>query len=162
MWFDVAPTDLSFIEQAPFLFENEAVINASPDRVFEILATAEEQTEWFKDWKGAQWLSDPPLGVGSTREVSLRALRVKERFVAWEPGKRISFTIYAITVPLIATMLEDMQLEPMGPSRTRFRWRAYYRPTPAMRVIHPIARSIFGSMFSASTSGLARYATQVP
>jgi uncharacterized protein YndB with AHSA1/START domain len=162
MWFDLTPTDLTFIERAPFHFDNEAVINASPARVFEILEAAEAQTEWFKDFKDARWLSDPPYGVGSTREVVLKALRVKERFVAWEPGRRMAFSIEAITLPLVSAMLEDLQFEPMGEGRTRFRWRAYYQPTIAMRLVHPIARGVFGGMFSASTSGLAAYATKNP
>src|SRR5262249_40960192 len=162
MWFDLTPTDLSFIDRAPFHFDNEAVINASPARVFELFATGEAQSEWFKDFKDARWFSDPPHGVGSTREVALKTLRVKERFVAWEPGRRMAFSFYAITMPLVKAMLEDLQFEPMGEGRTRFRWRAYYDPTAAMRLVHPVARMIFGGIFAASISGLAAYATRHP
>lgn len=162
MWFELTPTDLSFIDRAPFHFDNEAIINASPERVFEIVATGESQSAWFQDWKGERWLSDPPRGVGSTREITLKALSVKERFVAWEPGRRLSFTIYAITLPLVQEMLEDLRFEPMGEGRTRLRWRAYYTPAPLMRVVHPVARRIFGGMFSASAGGLTTYAARHP
>jgi uncharacterized protein YndB with AHSA1/START domain len=162
MWFDVEPTDLSFVDAAPFIIENEAVINASPERVFEVFSTGEGQIEWFRDFKATRWLSEAPHGVGSTREIELKTLTVKERFVAWEPGRRLSFTIYAITLPLVTAMLEDLHFEPMGPDRTRLRWRVNYRPSVAMRLVHPVARSIFGEMFSASTAGIARYATDRP
>ena len=108
-------------------------------------------------------MSDDPKrwsldGVGSTREVELKALTVKERFLAWDPGKRISFCIYAITIPLISEMLEDMQLEPEGDGKTRLRWTAHYTPSLLMRLIHPVGRMIFSGLFQKSINGLRKYA----
>jgi uncharacterized protein YndB with AHSA1/START domain len=160
MWFQVKPTDLSYTLSSPFQFRNEAVIEAPPERVFEILSNGEEQGRWFKDFVACRWSSAPPHGVGSTREIELKALTVKERFVAWDPGKRMSFCIYACTLPLITEMLEDLQLEPAGEGRTLFRWNVHYTPTLGMRLVHPIVRKIFGDMFRASIDGLKRVATQ--
>ena len=157
MWFYVEPSDVSFLSRGPFEFNNEAVIAAPPERVFEIFATGERQTEWFKDFVGYRWTSDEPHGVGSRREVELKMLRVKERFFIWEPGKRMSFSIDAITLPLVAQMAEDLQFEPSGKGSTWVRWRAVYEPTPMMRLFHPVARTIFGKMFRASLDGLAKY-----
>jgi uncharacterized protein YndB with AHSA1/START domain len=158
MWFQVRPTDMSYTLSSPFQFRNEAVIQAPPERVFEILSTGEEQHKWFKDFVACRWTSAAPHGAGSTREIELKALTVKERFLAWDPGKRLSFCIYACTLPLIAEMVEDMQLEPAEGGATRFRWTAHYTPTLPMRLIHPVARIVFSSMFRASTEGLRRYA----
>ena len=160
MWFPVKPTDLSYTLSSPFQFRNEAVIEAPPERVFEVISSGEDQGKWFKDFVACRWTSAPPHGVGSTREIELKALTVKERFLAWDPGKRMSFCIYAITLPLISEMLEDFQLEPAGDGRTRFRWIAHYTPTLAMRVVHPVVRAIFGNMFRASIEGLSRHAAQ--
>jgi hypothetical protein len=99
--------------------------------------------------------------VGAEREVELALLRVKERFLVWEPGKRLSFHVYAITIPLIAAMLEDLTFEPEG-SGTRFTWRVHYRPALLMRAVHPIGRRIFGGMFKESGEGLARYVKAHP
>lgn len=162
MWFELTPTDLSFFDNAPFHFENEAIINASPERVFEIWATGEGQAEWFKDYKSARWYHEPPYGVGSTREVVLKALSVKERFLAWEPGKRMAFTMYGITIPLVKQMAEDLHFSPVEGGRTRFRWKACYRPSATMRVVHPIGRRVFGGLFSASISGLTAYLAKHP
>src|SRR5262245_13834431 len=146
MWFQVRPTDMSYTLSSPFQFRNEAVIYAPPERIFEIWATGEGQEQWFKDFVACRWTSAAPHGVGSTREIELKALTVKERFLAWDPGKRISFCIYACTLPLISEMLEDLQFEPEGDGKTRFKWTAHYTPSPIMRLIHPIARMIFGDM----------------
>jgi uncharacterized protein YndB with AHSA1/START domain len=158
MWFQVKPTDLSYTLSSPFQMRNEAVIAAPPERVFEIITNGDVQHEWFKDFVACRWTSAPPHGVGSTREVELKTLTVKERFLAWDPGKRMSFCIYASTLPLISEMLEDLQLEPTSDGGTLFRWTAHYTPTLAMRLVHPIARVVFGGMFRASIEGLKRYA----
>jgi uncharacterized protein YndB with AHSA1/START domain len=158
MWFDVESVDLGFTESSPFKLENEAVIRASPERVFEILTTAEGQREWFQDFRADRWTSAPPHGVGSTREIELKLLTVKERFLAWERGKRVAFAITAITIPIVTAMVEDIQLSKLDDERTRLAWRVHYRPALAFRLVHPVARTVFGKMFSASTAGLTRYA----
>jgi len=158
MWFQVRPTDMSYTLSSPFQFRTEVVIQASPERVFEILSTGEEQRDWFKDFVTCRWTSAAPNGVGSTREIELKALTVKERFLAWDPGKRLSFCIYACTAPLITEMLEDMQLEPAEGGGTRLRWIAHYTPTLLMRLVHPVGRAVFSNLFRASAEGLRRYA----
>lgn len=159
MWFEVEAVPLSFTESAPFVIENTVGIDAPAARVFEILATGERQAEWFKDFVACRWTSPEPHGVGSEREIELKALTVKERFLAWEPGKRLTFHIHGITIPLVTAMVEDMIVEATGDRTSRLTWRVHYRPTLLMRAIHPIGRAIFGSMFRASAKGLARYAT---
>jgi uncharacterized protein YndB with AHSA1/START domain len=159
MWFDVEAVPLSFTESSPHHIEASALIDAPPARVFEIMATGEGQKEWFQDFVACRWTSAPPHGVGAEREIELKALTVKERFLAWEPGKRLAFCVYGITVPLVSAMIEDMTFEDVGGGRaTRFVWRVHYRPSLLMKVIHPIGRAIFGEMFRNSAEGLARYA----
>jgi uncharacterized protein YndB with AHSA1/START domain len=162
MWFDVEAVPLSFTESSPYHIETVTRIEAPPARVFEIWATAEAQVDWFQDWIGHTWTTKEPYGVGSERVANLKLLSVKERFLAWDPGKRMSFHIYAITLPLVKAMLEDMTFAPDGEGATRFTWRVHYRPSLLMRMVHPIGRAIFGKMFRSSADGLARYAKEHP
>ena len=157
MWFALEVQDLSFTKTAPFMFENEAILDASPERVFEIIATGENQRTWFKDFVGIRWTKPPPHGVGSERDVELKLLTVREHFLAWEPGKRLAFTIHKMTLPLVEAMVEDMVFEPLGEGRTRFLWRAYYRPKFFMQPFHPIMRAVFGQIFQETTRGLVAY-----
>jgi len=161
MWFDVEAVPLSFTESSPFRIENVVLIDAKPERVFEIAATSEGQVEWFQDYVDSRWLNGL-RAVGGEREVKLKLLTVKERFLVWEPGKRLSFHIYACTMPFLKAMLEDWVFEPVGDHATRFTWRVHYTPSLAMRLVHPIARMMFGEMFKASAEGLARYAKAHP
>ena len=141
MWFDVEAVPLSFIESAPYRFENTVLLDAPPARVFEIWANAEAQKDWFQDFVENRWKS-AVHGVGAEREVELKLLTVRERFLIWEPGKRMAFTIYGITLPLVKAMVEDITLEPVGDRATRMVWRAHYTPSLLMKMIHPLGRKV--------------------
>jgi len=158
MWFDVEAVPLSFTESSPYRIENTTSIDAPAARVFQILATGERQEEWFQDFVACRWTTPEPRGVGAEREVALKLLTVKERFVAWEPGKRLTFHIHAITLPFVKAMLEDMVIEPTGDRTCRFTWTVHYRPSLLMRLVHPVGRAVFGKMFRGSIQGLAKYA----
>ncbi len=157
MWFAVEAQGLGFTRSSPYVLENEAFIDAPPERVFETFATAENQRTWFQDFVACRWTSSAPHGVGAEREIELELLTVKERFLAWEPGKRLTFTIHAMSLPVVDAMVEDMLFEPHGEGKTRFTWRVHYTPKLFMRPFHPILRVVFGKMFKASTKGVARY-----
>lgn len=158
MWFDTTPSDLSFADTAPQRIASIATIDAPPQRVFDIFATSEGQGEWMRDFKACRWTSGEPHGVGATREIELRALTAKERFLIWEPGQRLMFSVDAITIPLVNQMVEDMRFEPLsGGSSTRLIWHVYYTPARIALPIHPIARAIFGHMFGSSAKNLAEY-----
>jgi len=157
MWFYVDPVDIRYVERSPHQFQNEARLSVPPERAFEIVALDEGAPEWFKDFVACRWTSDPPYGVGSTRDIELKLLTVKERFLVWDPGKRVSFCLYASTLPIVDQMLEDMTFEPSGDGGTRFVWTVHYTPSSLMRPIHGVVRKMFGGMFKASIEGLRRY-----
>jgi uncharacterized protein YndB with AHSA1/START domain len=157
MWFALEVQDLRFTQTAPHKFENEAILDAPPERVFEIFATGENQRTWFKDFVGIRWTSPPPYAVGAERDVELKLLTVSERFLAWDPGKRLSFTIFRMTLPLVDAMVEDMVFEPAGEGKTRLTWRAHYRPRFFMKPFHPILRMAFGPIFRESMRGAVAY-----
>lgn len=158
MWFPTAPTDLDFTTSSPHHLVFDAVIEAPPARVFEIFAKGEAQETWFQDFKANRWTSPEPHAVGSTREVELKLLTVKERFVAWDPGVRLTFSVDAITLPLVKRLMEDLQFEAVGEKGTRLVWTVHYEPTLAMRAVHPVVKMIFTRMFRASLAGLVKYA----
>lgn len=155
------PSELSFIDQAPFNFDHDIVIEASPERVFQIFASGEGQEVWFQDFVSVTWHHPEPHGVGTTRDVKLKLLSVNERFLAWDVGRRLSFSIDSITLPILRQMMEDLQFSPSG-TGCHLRWRVYYSPTPLMRLVHPLARLIFGNMFKASLAALKKYAELNP
>jgi uncharacterized protein YndB with AHSA1/START domain len=160
MWFDLRRMSLEDAARAPFGFDNRADIAAPPERVFALFADGNGMGRWLQDFVACRWTSPEPHGVGSEREVELALFTVKERFLAWDPGKRIAFSIDAITLPLLAAAVEDLQLAPSASGGTQVRWRVHYAPSLAMRLVHPLARVVFGRLFRNSLAALKRLAEQ--
>ena len=158
MWFNMKSSDASFIDAAPHRIANVVTIDAPPQRVFDIFATADHQDEWMPDFKACRWTSGEPHDVGATREIELKVLTVKERFLIWEPAKRLMFSVDAITLPIINQMAEDMRFEPIsGGAATRLIWHIYYTPARLATPIHPAARAVFGHMFGSAAKNLAQW-----
>jgi uncharacterized protein YndB with AHSA1/START domain len=158
MWFNTKPSDTSYIDAAPQRIANVVTIDASPQRVFDIFATADHQDEWMLDFKACRWTSGEPHGVDSTREIEMKMLTVKERFLIWESGKRLAFSIDAITLPIVSQMLEDLRFEPISNGKaTRLIWHVYYSPSLVALPIHPAARAVFGRLFELSGKKLVKW-----
>jgi hypothetical protein len=156
-WHALQRSELDYAARAPYHLDNELLIEASPDAVFKVLSES-DWVNWFVDFRSVSWTSEPPYRVGSTRTVQMKDLAVKERFLAWDPGKRFSFSIDAISNPMVEAMMEDLQLEPVDKGRaTRLHWRVYYTPTALIAVLHPIFQGIFGGMFKQSLDNLKAY-----
>ena len=150
----LAPMDLEFLTNPPESMEFAATIDASAAKVFEILADPGKLGLWLQDFKGANWLTEAPHGVGSKREVRLKLVTVRERFLAWEPGKRFAFVMDASSLPIVEAMGEDMRLESRGDNRCEVRWKVCYTSTTLGKIVRPIARAIFGKLFRDSLAGL--------
>jgi uncharacterized protein YndB with AHSA1/START domain len=158
MWFNAKPSDISFIDAAPHRIAAVAEIQASPQEVFDIFATSDHQHIWMKDFVACRWTSEKPHGVGSTRDIELKMLTARERFLIWEPGKRLTFSIDATTIPVTAQSVEDMRFEPIGDgSKTRLVWHVFYAPAPAMIPLHPVFRAVFSHLFTSSAKNLANW-----
>lgn len=153
----IKPSELDYATQTPYYLDNVLRIEAPPEIVFNVLSES-DWGQWFVDFGSVTWTSPKPYGIGSTRTVQLKMLSVDERFLAWNPGSRFSFSIDAIDLPLVEAMMEDMQMLPLDNGQaTEFRWRVYYTPTALMSAVHPIARGIFEGMFKQSLANLKTY-----
>ncbi|MGZ3449822.1 MAG: SRPBCC family protein [Polyangiales bacterium] len=169
MWFPLEKTELSFIDRAPSRIENEILVFAPAARVFDVLA-GDGLHEWLEPLVECRWTSPTPYGVGTTREIvldvmklgpgSVTAMAVKERFLAWDRGKRLAFAVEAVTMPLVKQMIEEMTLEKRGEDKTLLRYRVHYAPTTVVRAIHPIVRVVFGKMFKDATRKIAMIAAR--
>jgi hypothetical protein len=162
MWFDLEACSLDYQEEAPFRFRYEATTRAPPARVFEILATFEEQPRWGIEYERMDWASPAPHGVGSIREIAMLDVSVKERFLAWEPGRRFAINVIAMSRPLVTHFVQDILLEETTTGGTRIQWSVYYTPAPESRAVHLPERFHFGRFFENAVNGLAQYADATP
>ncbi len=162
MRFACRPVELDFIPGAPWRFENEAELQASPEQVFDLFADGESWPRWFAGIRRVEWTSPEPKGVGTTRTVTLTTATVDEHFLAWERGRRFAFRFVSANRPLFRAGIEDYRLEPLSGGRTRFRYGVYLEPTWVVRLLAPFTRPSFARMFAAATEGLRRHLAPEP
>jgi hypothetical protein len=157
MWHELAPTEIEFVERSPERLEFDMVVFAPRVRVLEVLVGEREMHEWLEPLVEVRWTT-PSRGVGAKREIVLDLLKkgernglttlgVKERFLAWERGKRLAFAVEGMTLPLARRMIEDMQLERLGQNKTRLLYTVHFEPSLMMRAVLPVARVFFEKMF---------------
>jgi uncharacterized protein YndB with AHSA1/START domain len=158
VWFDVEEMGPEFCERSKFKLVNESVMPVSPARAFEIITDGDSMGRWLVDFVACRWTSADHRGVGATREIELKMLTVRERFIVWEPGKRFTFTAWGMTVPLVHKFMEDLQLREIEPNKTLVTWSVHYEPRLLVRPLDPVLRSVFGKLFARSAERLAKYA----
>ncbi|PIE19221.1 MAG: hypothetical protein CSA66_02740 [Proteobacteria bacterium] len=154
MWLSVRPADIGFVDRARHRFTYDYRVAASATEVFEAVSDPEAFARWFPDLRAARWLTVAPHGAGSVREVALKLIAVRERVLAYEPGRRFAFTITGANRPLLAKMVEDFRLTARDDGTTRVQWTVAYRPLLWARPIAPLVRPIFGRLFERATERL--------
>ncbi len=152
----LAPQGLDFLESPPSAMDFEATMRCSAQELFEVLASAEKLSSWLEDFVGVDWLTEPPRGAGSRREVRLKILTVHERFIVWEPGKRFAFTMEAMSLPLVSAMGEDMQIAAIDDDHCKLTWRVAYEPTWFVKPFEALVRWNFGRLFKKSLDRLQK------
>lgn len=156
MRFSCHTVDESFFELAPMRFKNVAELDAGASEVFSILADADSWPKWFPGFRNPVWTSKP-CGVGSTRTVKVGLLALGERFFRWQQDRRMSFYLTAVSMPVVHALAEDYWLEEIGSGKTRFTYSVGMEPRLAVKIVGPITRAYFGSMFRNACEGLQKY-----
>lgn len=127
-----------------------------PDRAFALLADADAWPRWYPDIQAMRWV-DPP-GLGARREVVTTTTTLQERFVVWEPGRRMAFCVEWMTIPLAAAFTEEFTLEPSGTGSV-LHWVARYQPRLPFRPFRPLLDPIFRRMFDRGVALLPGFAS---
>ena len=157
MWFELQSKNLAYTVNAPHRFDIVAVLDASPERVFDAFANPGDLARFIFAFRRCEWQSPAPHGVGATRQLDLWGLSFREHFLAWEPGRRFCFSIDAMTLPLMRAMVEDIQIEPVGDGKARLIWTVHYTPRLVTQLMHPFARMSLELGYQRSVDQLARF-----
>ncbi|MBK9964979.1 MAG: SRPBCC family protein [Holophagales bacterium] len=106
MPFALRPEDLSFPDRALVRLAFSRLVPVPPERAFDVLADHEAWTRWFVDFKKASVAGGVREGVGMKRRVWVGPMVLDERFIAWERGRRFSFTMLQSNLPILSAMVE--------------------------------------------------------
>ncbi len=106
---------------------HEVFIEASPERVWSVLADLEAVQHYNPGVTSARYLSAERGGIGASRECQLGPKGVaRERVIEWQPMRAIGIELYESPWPL-AFMRWRTSLEPSARG-TRVTQRMEYRP----------------------------------
>ena len=149
--------DLSFLDTAKVKEVNSVVLPASAETVFALFRDADAWPRWFNGMSKVVWTSPEPFGVGTTRSVWLGPLRVDEHFFDWVDDQRFAFYFTGTNLPFVHALVEEYQLENMGPDQCRFTYSVAYDPAMPLSLSGPIGRAALGRTFRKATKSLVRY-----
>jgi len=161
VWFKLKQLTLEDYQKLPEKFVFEGILNCPAEELIDFIVEENLFAKWLQDFVSVKWIEKKDEGIFSKRQVNLKTLAVKEYFIRWERGQRLSFLIYEMTIPLLNYMLEDYIFEALAPQKTRICWTVYYQPKWFIRPILPLARKIFGKMFQQSFENLKKLAVKV-
>ncbi|MGZ4511569.1 MAG: SRPBCC family protein [Mycobacterium sp.] len=126
--------DVSFIDNAPFVFRNSVDLAITPEQLFEVLADAESWPRWASVITKVTWTSPEPRGVGTTRVVEMRGRMVgNEEFLAWEPFTHMAFRFNECSTQAVAAFAEDYRVEVI-PGGCRLTWTMAQKPAGPARL----------------------------
>jgi hypothetical protein len=145
-WFGSASVDPSFFDAAPVVYR---AVFAIPRPAGEVWAGMVDGARWCRSTARVTWTSPTPHGVGSARSVRTRAglSEIKEMFLRWEEGRRMSFFVSESTLPFFRRLAEDYVIEPAGPSSCELTWTIAVEPTLLGRLAGPVNRALSRSLF---------------
>ena len=148
---------LAFADDAPWTFDFEGVINATPAEVWAAFIDNESWTIWFKRCKECRATSDPFDGIGSTRHIAVNGLTVDEEFIGWEPERLWAFTAVNMRMSFAKAMVERAQFEALPDGRTKISYRMAVDPHAWAKPIRRIMQTVAGKTFAASFTQLDAY-----
>ncbi|MEU4743670.1 SRPBCC family protein [Actinosynnema sp. NPDC023658] len=121
------PFDVDFFDSAPQRRSYVLDLPVSPERVWRGL-TASNPLWWCRLLSSAEYTSPRPFGVGTTRTATvLGVLRLRERFIRWEEGRRQSFLVDRANLPVFRRLGEDYLVE-RAAGGSRLTWTFAYEP----------------------------------
>lgn len=148
-----------FFQTAPCIFVSECEVPATPDALFKIFEDENSWPVWAAGIEKVEWTTPRPFGVGTKRTVTLGGgLVVNELFVAWDPGKRMTFCFTSANQKIWSAFGEDYVVTDLGNGRSKLRWTVAFEPCGVYRWIMKIAGPGMRLWTGKIAKGLVRYA----
>ena len=146
----LAPQPIEFADTAPVVAKAVGVIDGTIQEVWDAIVDYERWPAWFTQLTDCHATSDPPTGVGSTREVTIAGrVRVAEQFIAWEEPNVWAFTV-TDAPGVVSSLVERVDIKVLGPKLTEITYRMAFAPKgPAFlgRLVAPqLERNLRGAL----------------
>ena len=120
-------------------FEQEIVVKASPDKVFEYVSDLTKLTEWGTFSHDVKQTSQGPVGVGSTFDTSGKQFGNHTDHVTvteYEPGKKFSVEVTGDA----GYVRNWFELSDLGGSTKLKKGQEFIKPAMSTRIFSPVVK----------------------
>ena len=139
--------------------EREMAVSA--EQLFATLEDGPSYSKWVPAIRQVTWTSAKPFGTGTTRTVSLvGGARVDEVFWAWEPNRRIGFSISASSMRWLCALTELDEIKAVSSDRCQLRWTLAVSLTGVLEKLEPYIGRLLPSAQHRMLKALERVARQ--
>lgn len=127
-WYEFTEFGAGYFDTAPFRAVTKVKIDAPAEHVFRVLEDGDAWPRWIPAVARVEWTSPTPFDVGTTRSVYMRTgHRIDERFITWEDGREMAFTVLGSDVPGLTSFGERYVLTPIE-GGCELRWTFVLQP----------------------------------
>jgi Polyketide cyclase / dehydrase and lipid transport len=111
------PVDGEFVHIAKARAVAAREMAVSAEQVFATLEDGPSWSKWVPVIREVTWTSPKPFATGTTRTVALLGgISVDELYWAWEPNRRMGFSVAATNIGWIDALAEDSTSYPCPPN----------------------------------------------
>jgi len=111
----------------------------SAEQLFATLEDGPSYGKWVPAIREVTWTSSKPFGKGTTRTVNLvGGATVDEVFWAWEPNRRIGFSISASSFRGLSALAELYEITALSSDRCKLRWTLAVCLSGALGRVEPV------------------------
>jgi Polyketide cyclase / dehydrase and lipid transport len=113
--------DLLETTKARAIGEREMAVSA--EQLFDTLKDGPPWAKWTGVIREVTWTSPKPFGIGTTRTVTIGGgIKFDEVFWAWEPNRRMGFSVTAASIGWLSGLSEVYEIAPLSAERCKLRW----------------------------------------
>jgi polyketide cyclase/dehydrase/lipid transport protein len=155
--FALTPSEQSFADEAEYKIDNQALIPALPEQVYDEFIGLENGLKWVNHLVRLDQLTPGAPPDRRIYDETWSFMTVRIRTLEADRGRRWVGSIDHSSLPLSRQMLQVVTFEPLPNGCTHFHWRLYYTPSLLVR---PLLRSLqraFEQTFRQDTERLAAF-----
>jgi len=128
MTYTLPEIDDAFFEDAPVVIPATVELDATPDRVWEVLGS-DEMWSWAPIIDHLVWTTPRPQSAGAIRRLRLlKLVTIEEEFYRWDVGRRATFRVVEQSRRVFDGLAEDFLLEPAAGGGTVLTWTMAVAP----------------------------------
>jgi Polyketide cyclase / dehydrase and lipid transport len=156
---DLREVGTDFFDTAPYRCTSTEVVHRPAGAIFRALA--EDPAGWGAWNPGfsyhGRYLTSPPHGPGSVREVIMARIRYTDSILVWDEPSRWAFYVSQTGAPFAKAIAEDYRINPQGPGGTHcsVQWTIAMDPHPLLMSARPIMDAFLPRYFRRAMTNLS-------